>query len=237
MRKLLCVLFVGLFVFSGCSRRAKRAPVKDGGPGVEQTSDTTGDNVQTQKSLFVDDGEVEQLSFKEKEKAKDESGSAFSPESIKEAALQTPEDESVYDESEDQEEVAVTKTAADEDQAWEARRASQAQYGFKTLYFAFDRYEIAKDQRSAFDHDAKIITKLATDGHNILLEGHTCHEGSKEYNMHLSNHRAEEVRAALIKAGVPAEKLKTVGRGSELCLVVGDRKAESVNRRVEIYVL
>jgi hypothetical protein len=69
----------------------------------------------------------------------------------------------------------------------------------------------------------------------ITATGHTDTSGSEAYNMALSLRRANAVKDALVKLGVPAAAITTVGRGEQGLLVqTGDGVREPQNRRVEI---
>jgi OmpA family len=71
----------------------------------------------------------------------------------------------------------------------------------------------------------------------ITVTGHTDTVGSAAYNLTLSQHRAEAVADELIRRGVPATDIVTVGRGEEDLLVpTADGVNEPRNRRVEIVV-
>jgi hypothetical protein len=74
-------------------------------------------------------------------------------------------------------------------------------------------------------------------GARITATGHTDTSGSEAYNMALSLRRANAVKDALVKVGVPAQAITTVGRGEAGLLVqTGDGVREPQNRRVEIAV-
>lgn len=69
----------------------------------------------------------------------------------------------------------------------------------------------------------------------VMVIGHTDRVGSAQSNDALSLTRAEAVRALLIEAGLPGDKLEAVGRGEREPLVAtADEVAEARNRRVEI---
>ncbi len=71
----------------------------------------------------------------------------------------------------------------------------------------------------------------------ITATGHTDTTGSEAYNMALSLRRANAVKDALVKLGVPAAAITTVGVGEKNLLVkTGDQVREPQNRRVEIAV-
>lgn len=111
---------------------------------------------------------------------------------------------------------------------------------FKTIHFAFDKYDISHDQESLVEADAQEALKVAReDQKTIVVEGHADHSaGSKTYNLILSEHRAQEVARRMEDAGVPHEQIKTVGRGTEMPVVMGgSRDEQAPNRRVEVFPL
>ncbi|MDX1571390.1 MAG: OmpA family protein, partial [Xanthomonadales bacterium] len=73
---------------------------------------------------------------------------------------------------------------------------------------------------------------------NVNIEGHTDSVGSAEFNLNLSQKRAEAVRDALIERGVEKSRLKAIGLGEEF--PIADNQTEygrGQNRRVEIVIL
>jgi outer membrane protein OmpA-like peptidoglycan-associated protein len=69
----------------------------------------------------------------------------------------------------------------------------------------------------------------------VQITGHTDTTGSDETNDKLSYDRAVEIRAALVKQGLPFENAKVVGRGErELRVPTEDNVSEGANRRVEV---
>jgi outer membrane protein OmpA-like peptidoglycan-associated protein len=73
---------------------------------------------------------------------------------------------------------------------------------------------------------------------NVLIEGHTDNVGKADFNMFLSQRRADAVRTALLERGVSAGRITTKGYG-ESYPVAGNKTAagRQQNRRVEIVVL
>jgi len=69
----------------------------------------------------------------------------------------------------------------------------------------------------------------------VSVEGHTDSRASDAYNMRLSQRRAESVKAYLVKNGVAASRLTTIGYG-ESKPVASNKTAEGMqeNRRVEL---
>ncbi len=115
----------------------------------------------------------------------------------------------------------------------------QAQHGLKTIYFAYDEFELHPQQKPVLDYNLNLISKLTQKGYTIIIEGHACKfTKSAVYNIMLSSKRAQAVADYLVEHGIPRHLLKTVGRGSELCIVPqGTMEQQAPNRRVEFYVL
>jgi outer membrane protein OmpA-like peptidoglycan-associated protein len=120
---------------------------------------------------------------------------------------------------------------------WEERRAQQSKYGLKSVYFGFDQFSIQSDQEAALKHNLTVLKKLPSST-NIVIEGHACRfAGSREYNMFLSEKRAQAVARWLVKHGISIDRIKAVGRGFEMCIVsAGTKEQQAPNRRVEIFV-
>ena len=71
----------------------------------------------------------------------------------------------------------------------------------------------------------------------VTATGHTDTSGPEAYNMALSLRRANAVKDALVREGVPAASIAVIGRGEQGLLVkTGDGVREPQNRRVEIVV-
>jgi OmpA-OmpF porin, OOP family len=71
----------------------------------------------------------------------------------------------------------------------------------------------------------------------ITATGHTDTSGPEDYNMALSLRRANTVKDALVREGVPATAISVIGKGETQPLVqTGDGVREPQNRRVEIVV-
>ena len=101
-----------------------------------------------------------------------------------------------------------------------------------------------------FDFDKSTLTPRAMDivkeaaavaksGQNARLTctGHTDTSGPANYNMALSLRRANTVKAALVRQGVPATSITVVGRGeTALRVATKDGVREPQNRRVEIVI-
>ena len=72
----------------------------------------------------------------------------------------------------------------------------------------------------------------------IRIVGHTDNVGSDASNMTLSQGRASSVKKAMIKRGIAAERIKTLGKGESDPVVANDSdQHRQMNRRVEIEIL
>ena len=105
-----------------------------------------------------------------------------------------------------------------------------------TVFFETDQATLSPDAAQVVAQAAQAYQQT---GGAVQIEviGHTDTTGSAAYNLELSQHRAEVVADELIRRGVPATDIVTVGRGEEDLLVpTADGVSEPRNRRVEIVV-
>jgi OmpA family len=100
----------------------------------------------------------------------------------------------------------------------------------------------ALDSVTLTPQDRQVIAQAAADyraggAPQVTVTGYTDTSGPAEYNLVLSQQRAETVADALVQEGVPATDIVTIGRGEEDLLVpTADGVREPRNRRVEIVV-
>lgn len=102
------------------------------------------------------------------------------------------------------------------------------------IYFDFDSAEIKPESKPTLDALAKLLHD--NPGLKLYVVGHTDAVGTLEYNMDLSQRRAQAVVQALAgKYGVQKERLKAFGVGP-LCPVAPNATEEgrAKNRRVEV---
>ncbi len=116
-------------------------------------------------------------------------------------------------------------------------------YGFKSLNFAINSSEIDADQAEALEEDLALAKSAVEAGKTVVVQGHCCELGPEGFNDTLALKRAESIKSELVKAGVPADKIETVGCSNEMPLVWSEKaeKADRVNelspnRRAEILV-
>ncbi|HEX7928078.1 MAG TPA: peptidoglycan-associated lipoprotein Pal [bacterium] len=84
---------------------------------------------------------------------------------------------------------------------------------FRPVFFDYDVSAVKGDFREAIDHNARVLK--AEKALKVVIEGHCDERGSTEYNLTLGSRRAQAVKNALIKAGIEAERMKTVSFGED----------------------
>jgi peptidoglycan-associated lipoprotein len=99
------------------------------------------------------------------------------------------------------------------------------------IRFDFNESNLSADARSRLSGIADCIKNQSG---KVTLEGNADERGTEEYNLQLSNRRAESVKKYLTNLGVNSSKLDTVGYGETRPAVNGsDEAAWAANRRVE----
>jgi outer membrane protein OmpA-like peptidoglycan-associated protein len=103
------------------------------------------------------------------------------------------------------------------------------------LYFVTGTDELTDESKLELD---KVLSAMRTRPlPDVLVIGHTDTVGDSDNNDRLSAQRAETVKGFLVGVGIPAERIRTAGRGErELLVPTGDDVDEPRNRRVEINV-
>ena len=103
------------------------------------------------------------------------------------------------------------------------------------VFFDWDRSNLSAQALSTIKQAAGAYKQKGNA--RITATGHTDTSGSESYNMALSLRRANAVKDALVREGVPATAIAVVGRGEQGLLVqTGDNVREPQNRRVEIVI-
>jgi hypothetical protein len=101
------------------------------------------------------------------------------------------------------------------------------------VFFPWNQATLAEEDRQVI---ANAVAEYRQTGNaRVTVTGHTDTSGSAAYNLELSQRRAEAVAAEMIRQGVPAGEIETIGRGEEDLLVpTADGVREPRNRRVVI---
>ncbi len=98
----------------------------------------------------------------------------------------------------------------------------------------------SSSSKASLTADGKRVVDAAAAGFNsgkpsVGISGNTDLAGTQQYNLALSKRRAEAVKAALVKDGVPASAIDESWHGKENPRVpTADGVREPQNRRVEI---
>jgi OmpA family len=102
-----------------------------------------------------------------------------------------------------------------------------------TLSFPYNSAELTADSRNKLDRVAKALTEPNTSSMEIIVSGHTDARGSAEYNLLLSERRAQAVRQFLItERGIAPNRLVAKGYGKNQPMLPSDPYNE-LNRRVQ----
>jgi len=101
------------------------------------------------------------------------------------------------------------------------------------VMFAPGRADLAPRATQELQTAAKQIQAIGP--REIVVEGHTDNVGDPKINYQLSLQRAENVRAFLIRQGLPDNKIKAVGYGDTRPVVPNDTEEnKQKNRRIEV---
>ncbi len=104
------------------------------------------------------------------------------------------------------------------------------------IKFAFDSAKISDDSKAILE--VAVTTLKNNPKMKVEIEGHTDSIGTAEYNLGLSQKRADSVKNHLISEGIGAERLQAVGKGEADPLVSNELKeGRAKNRRVEFVVI
>jgi len=105
------------------------------------------------------------------------------------------------------------------------------------VMFEYNKATI-KRESSGLLNDVAAVIKENPKLQKIKIEGHTDSDGADKYNKKLSQQRADAVKDFLVKTGISADILESVGYGEEK--PIGDNKTDEgkeLNRRVEFNII
>jgi outer membrane protein OmpA-like peptidoglycan-associated protein len=107
----------------------------------------------------------------------------------------------------------------------------------KSIRFDFDKAIVKPEYRDILNRIAGILMTLK--GYSIAVYGYTDDVGTQEYNLQLSQRRAEAVRDFLVQTGISAATItRAKGFGKDDPRAQGNsEQARAANRRVEIGIV
>ncbi len=106
----------------------------------------------------------------------------------------------------------------------------------ENIYFDFDQFQL--NAKSIHELD-RIVSYLKSNLEiKFEVEGHTDNRGDKQYNMTLSQKRAQSVCDYLLAKGIDKNRLEVKGYGSSKMIDFSDtERAHQINRRIAFRVL
>jgi len=100
-----------------------------------------------------------------------------------------------------------------------------------SISFNFDKYDLKKESEKPLQEIADLL--LAYPGLKSEIQGHTDNQGQDDYNLILSQKRAETVRLYLVGLGVDSLRLTARGYGAAMPIAANNtREGRAKNRRV-----
>jgi outer membrane protein OmpA-like peptidoglycan-associated protein len=116
-----------------------------------------------------------------------------------------------------------------------AAPAAQVEAAKFLVFFDWDKATLTPEARRVIASAADEFKKIGST--RIVATGYTDLSGTPQYNLALSERRADAVKAELVRLGVPAAVITTIGKGEADPLVpTKDGVREAQNRRVEIVI-
>lgn len=105
-----------------------------------------------------------------------------------------------------------------------------------SVLFAVNSADLTPQARRLLDELGRALTSADLSPYRFRIEGHTDTTGNADYNMMLSERRAQAVRDYLVQQfGISRTRLETIGLGqTALAIPTGDNVNEPRNRRVHI---
>jgi outer membrane protein OmpA-like peptidoglycan-associated protein len=104
------------------------------------------------------------------------------------------------------------------------------------VLFSTGKADLSPDANKSVAKLAEFLKKYPN--RNVLIEGHTDSVGKDDYNLALSQKRADSVKAQLVGDRIEGGRITTVGYGEKYPMASNDTKAgKAQNRRVDVIIL
>lgn len=104
------------------------------------------------------------------------------------------------------------------------------------IFFDFDKSLLTAEANRVLDSAASDLKESGETDYEVVLNGHADKAGNAEYNLRLSQKRAEAAKQGLIKRGIPEKLIRYYAFGdTDSRIPTPPNKPEQANRRVEIF--
>lgn len=103
------------------------------------------------------------------------------------------------------------------------------------VFFDFDKYNIRNDQRAQLEKQAAWLKRYPAV--MITVEGHADERGTREYNLALSERRANSAKDFLVANGIAANRVKILPLGKERPVALGHDEASWAQNRRAVTVI
>ena len=180
----------------------------------------------------------------EAERAKQEAGQAMDEaERARMAAAADAERAAIAKRQADAEAAKAAKAKAESDKLMEelaSLKAQQTERGIVLtigdVLFATGKADLSASAKKSVGTLAEFLQK--NPNRNVLIEGHTDSVGADDYNLALSQRRADSVKDDLLENAIYAGRITAVGYGKKFPVASNDTKAgKAQNRRVDVVIL
>lgn len=128
----------------------------------------------------------------------------------------------------------LTPRAAGSGGAYGASGSAGGGNAIASIYFGFDQFSIRPAERSKVEQAAQYLQR--NPNASVILEGHTDWLGTAEYNLGLSDRRANSVKVYLEQLGISSSRLQVLPMGLLNATVGAGRNSPQAeqDRRVDI---
>ena len=180
----------------------------------------------------------------EAERAKQQAGQAMDEaERARMAAAADAERAAIAKRQADAEAAKAAKAKAESDKLMKelaSLKAQQTERGIVLtigdVLFATGKADLSASAKKSVGTLAEFLQE--NPNRNVLIEGHTDSVGADDYNLALSQRRADSVKDHLLENGVYAGRITAVGYGKKYPVASNDTAAgKAQNRRVDVVIL
>jgi len=114
-----------------------------------------------------------------------------------------------------------------------AEEETQVLRSTSSIKFDFNSDKLQEGSFASLDQLYALLQKYP--GSRLIVEGHTDNVGSDEFNLKLSQRRADAVKSYLVAKGIDAARIAAQGYGETVPIASNDtEEGRAINRRVEL---